>query len=58
MTVYKISIKPERYIGDTADTKPSAPIGSTYLDRQTGILYICYDGTNWAIKDNTTKSQA
>lgn len=41
-----------RYIGDTADSKPTqtAP-GSTYFDRQTGILYITYDGTNWVVKD-------
>lgn len=39
----------KRYAGDTADTKPtSVPVGSTYLDRQTGALWVCYDGTNWA----------
>lgn len=42
----------KRYIGDTIDAKPtSVPVGSTYYDRQTQILYITYDGTNWVVKD-------
>ncbi len=45
-----------RYVGDTADVKPtSMPVGSTYLDRQTGTLYVCYDGTNWAEIDKMVK---
>ena len=57
MTVYKLALKPERYIGDTSDDKPTnVPVGSTYFDRETGIMYICYDGTNWAIFNNTNVS--
>ena len=48
MTVILIST-PKAYIGDTADAKPtSVSVGSTYYDRQTGLDYITYDGTNWA----------
>ena len=48
-----------RYVGATADSKPtSVPIGSTYLDRQTGILYVTYDGTNWAEWDRMTQLAA
>lgn len=45
-----------RYIGDTADAKPTGvPVGSTYLDRQTSILYVTYDGTNWVAKSTIAK---
>ena len=50
MTVVKETAT-ARWIGDTADAKPTGvPVGSTYLDRQTGTLWVCYDGTNWAEK--------
>lgn len=51
MTVVLIT-SVSRYIGDTADTKPtSCPTGSTFFDRQTGILYITYNGgANWVEK--------
>lgn len=45
-----------RYIGDTADAKPTGvPAGSTYFDRQTSILYVTYDGTNWVAKSTIAK---
>jgi hypothetical protein len=34
-----------------ADTKPTTvPIGSTFLEYDTNILFITYDGTNWVSK--------
>ena len=59
MTVLKHSIKVNRYIGASTDTKPSTdftagglmPIGSTFYEYDTGVMYITYDGTNWAVKD-------
>lgn len=55
MAVKELDHKIRRYIGDTTDTKPTAAShnatpGSTYYDRQTGIMYITYDGTNWVEK--------
>ena len=52
--VLETSIK--RFIWDTADTKPTGvPVGSTGLDRQTSILYVTYDGTNWVAKSTIAK---
>lgn len=59
MTVRKNSIKINRYIGASTDTKPSTdfaaggvmPIGSTFYEYDTGLMYITYDGTNWVCKD-------
>lgn len=46
----------KRFIGDTADSKPTGvPAGSTFLDRQTSILYVTYDGTNWVAKSTIAK---
>lgn len=57
MTVYKLALGTHKYIGASTDDKPtSVPIGSTFFEYDTGDLYICYDGTNWAVKDNTTVS--
>jgi len=52
MTVSKIPIQAHHYVGASTDTKPTAathdtPIGSTFFEHDTGILYITYDGTNW-----------
>ena len=60
MTVREIPHGSHRYIWDTADTKPTAAThgcsqGDTGYDRQTGIMYICYDGTNWAEKDTVVR---
>ena len=51
MAVKKIATI-QRYIGLAADTKPTGvPSGSTFLEYDTGLLYITYDnGVNWAIK--------
>lgn len=43
-----------RWIGLAADTKPvaasaSVPVGSTFYEYDTGVTYITYDGTNWAV---------
>jgi hypothetical protein len=61
MTVLKHSIKVNRYIGASTDTKPTIdapaglssplPIGSTFFEYDTGLMYIIYDGTNWVLKD-------
>ena len=48
MTVSKIPIQVNHYTGLSTDTKPTGvPIGSTFLEYNTGITYISYDGTNW-----------
>lgn len=61
MTVLKLGIPVIRYVGQSTDTKPTTvvssgaaspiPIGSTFLEYDTGQLYINYDGTNWKVKD-------
>ena len=41
-----------RYIGLAADTKPtSVPVGSTFLEYDTGQIHVTYDGTNWVVKE-------
>ena len=41
----------ERYIGLAADPKPTdVRIGSTFLEYDTGALYVTYDGTLWTPK--------
>lgn len=60
MAVKELDHKVHKYIGDTADTKPTAAThnttaGSTYYDRETGIMYITYDGTNWVEKDTVVR---
>lgn len=38
----------QRYIGLAADTKPTGvPIGSTFLEYDSQLRFITYDGTNW-----------
>lgn len=59
MTVaYITNIK--RFIGLSTDAKPTTDIhiGSTFFEYDTGVLYICYDGTNWAPKSATSFVQA
>ena len=60
MTVREIPHGQHRYIWDTADTPPTAAShgcrpGDTGYDRQTGIMYITYDGTNWVEKDTIVR---
>jgi len=36
------------YIGLKADTKPTGvPVGSTFLEYDSHVIFITYDGTNW-----------
>jgi hypothetical protein len=61
MTVLKHSVHTNRYFGSSTDTKPTTennhidasivPVGSTFYEYDTGLLYVTYDGTNWACKD-------
>ena len=40
-----------RYIGLSTDAKPtSIPVGSTYYAYDTGVMYITYTGSLWAVK--------
>ena len=60
MAVRELDHGVHRYIWDTADVKPTATThgvttGSTGYDRQTGIMYITYDGTNWVEKDTIVR---
>jgi len=60
MTVLSIPARVPKFIGASTDTKPtkashagqSEPeVGSTFLEYDTGNMYITYDGTNWKLKD-------
>lgn len=43
----------QRYVGLAADSKPTGvPVGSTYYAYDSGVLYITYDGTNYAVYDS------
>ena len=62
MAVTLRTIATHQYIGLSSDTKPTAaspflhtapPIGSTFLEHDTGVLCITHDGTLWVVKDNT-----
>ena len=59
MTVYRIT-SPKKYIGLSTDTKPTTeiPPGSTFFEYDTGVLYVCYDGTLWAAKSSVSFLQA
>jgi hypothetical protein len=47
------SIREYRY-GLSSDTKPTGlPIGSEFYAYDSGLTYVTYDGTNWAIKKAT-----
>lgn len=60
MTVKLHEVPIRRYIGASTDTKPTTivskgttsevPIGSTFYEYDTELLYITYDGTNWVRK--------
>lgn len=63
MAITKIVSTTRKFIGASTDTKPTTevsdgkvavavPIGSTFYEYDTGILYITYDGTNWVVKSN------
>jgi len=42
----------QRYVGLAADSKPTGvPVGSGFYAYDSGISYITYDGTNWAVHD-------
>jgi hypothetical protein len=42
----------QRYTGLAADSMPTGvPVGSTFFEYDTGVSYITYDGTNWAVYD-------
>ncbi len=66
MAITKHSISVHRYFGASTDTKPTTevskdiavavPVGSTFFEYDTGILYVTYDGTNWVVKDNNSSS--
>jgi len=55
MTVKKI-VAPEKYIGYSTDDKPTkVRDGATFLEYDTGDLYITYNGgTNWTLKTPDT----
>jgi hypothetical protein len=59
MSVYQIGKGLPKYIGLSTDTKPTAAdpqnlqypeVGSTYLEGDTGKLFVTYDRTNWGVK--------
>jgi len=65
MTVKQLERPIRRYIGASTDTKPTTiisggvatsevPIGSTFYEYDTGVMYITYDGANWEIKAATS----
>ena len=59
MTVKRI-VSPNRFIGATGEqpteaTIPRVRVGDTFYDKDTGILYITYDGTNWVEKDTIVR---
>lgn len=57
MTVYKVPIHTDRYIGKASDNKPSnVPVGSTFFESDTGIMYVCTDGSTWEVFNNTNVS--
>lgn len=55
MTVERI-VTPNRFVGLSTDTKPTQATlprvraGDTFYERDTGLLYITYDGTTWVEK--------
>ncbi len=51
-----IDASPKRYFGLSTDTKPTVAVpggfpdptnGSEFLETDTGVLFVTYDGTNW-----------
>ena len=50
--VYSVGSLNNNFIGLSTDTKPSGVnIGSKFWEYDTSIDYICYDGENWALKN-------
>lgn len=56
MAVKRIAT-PNKWVGAASDTKPTMAlypgrvrVGDTFYERDTDLLYITYDGTNWVIK--------
>lgn len=61
MAILTLPIAAPNYIGLSSDTKPTRAshsgvpqpeVGSKFYERDTGLWYISYDGTNWAILKN------
>lgn len=51
MTVQAIGAMNNRFLGLSTDTKPtSVNAGATFLEYDTGKLYMSPDGTNWVMK--------
>jgi hypothetical protein len=58
MTLYAITTI-KRFTGLSTDTKPTdVPVGSTFYEYDTNILWITYDGTNWLPKDIRSFTQS
>lgn len=59
MTVYRIS-STKKFIGLSTDTKPTSeiPPGSTFFEYDTGVMFVCYDGTLWTAKSSVSFLQA
>lgn len=60
MAVIQFEHQTYDYSALSTDTKPTAAshgtvAGSTLIEHDTGIMYITHDGTNWVVKDNTSK---
>jgi hypothetical protein len=54
MTVHKYAISIHKFTGLSGDTKPTpAPCGSEFFETDTQSTYICYDGVNWTVKDDS-----
>jgi len=48
----------QRFTGLAADTKPTGvPVGSTFFAYDTGVNYITYDGTNYAVHDGFDQAE-
>ena len=46
----------QRFVGLAADTKPIvSPVGSTFMESDTGDKYITYDGVNWVPQEKVSQ---
>lgn len=54
MTVLQVPTSVHHYTALAADAKPTGvPVGSILFTYDDGVTYTCYDGTNWAVSNNT-----